>query len=147
VIKRVAARVKPERDVRAFRECAAGARAVVLHGLDHLVDLAHVDESTQIMYPESASRSPRTPPATWPASPRSAPDPAPRGSSQPDRVRPVRDPQTASYEQCVVNAQVLIAFCRRLRLPLGVNVESLTNRKVEIDASIDLTLEIRSLLD
>ena len=57
------------------------------------------------------------------------------------------DPLTASYEQCVVNARVLIAFCRRLGLPFGVNVESLTNRKVEIDASIDLLREIRSLLD
>jgi hypothetical protein len=56
------------------------------------------------------------------------------------------DPLTASYEQCVVNARVLIAFCRRLGLPFGVNVESLTNRKVEIDASIDLVREIRSLL-
>ena len=57
-----------------------------------------------------------------------------------------RDPLTASYEQCVVNARVLIAFCRRLGLPFGINVESLTNRKVEIDASIDLVREIRSLL-
>jgi hypothetical protein len=56
------------------------------------------------------------------------------------------DPLTASYEQCVVNARVLIAFCRRLGLPFGVNVESLTNRKVEIDATIDLVREIRSLL-
>jgi hypothetical protein len=57
------------------------------------------------------------------------------------------DPLTASYEQCLVNARVLIAFCRRLGLPFGVNVESLTNRKVEIDASIDLLREIRGLLD
>lgn len=56
------------------------------------------------------------------------------------------DPLTASYEQCVVNAQVLIAFCRRLGLPFGINVESLTNRKVEIDASIELAREIRGLL-
>jgi hypothetical protein len=56
------------------------------------------------------------------------------------------DPLTASYEQCVVNARALIAFCRRLRLPFGVNVESLTNRKIEIDASIDLVREIRNLL-
>jgi hypothetical protein len=56
------------------------------------------------------------------------------------------DPLTASFEQCVVNARVLIAFCRRLGLPFGVNVESLTNRKVEIDASIDLVREIRTLL-
>lgn len=57
------------------------------------------------------------------------------------------DPLTASYEQCVVNARILIAFCRRLDLPFGINVESLTNRKVEIDASIDLAREIRSQLD
>jgi len=57
------------------------------------------------------------------------------------------DPLTASYEQCVVNARALIAFCRRLSLPFGVNVESLTNRKIEIDASIDLVREIRNLLD
>ncbi|GAB92391.1 methylenetetrahydrofolate reductase [Gordonia rhizosphera] len=57
------------------------------------------------------------------------------------------DPLTVSYEQCVVNAQVLIAFCRRLGLPFGINVESLTNRKVEIDASIALAREIRSQLD
>ncbi|HEY0814893.1 MAG TPA: methylenetetrahydrofolate reductase [Pseudonocardia sp.] len=56
------------------------------------------------------------------------------------------DPLTASYEQCVINARALIAFCRRLGLPFGINVESLTNRKVEIDASIDLAREIRSLL-
>jgi hypothetical protein len=57
------------------------------------------------------------------------------------------DPLTVSYEQCVVNARILIAFCRRLGLPFGINVESLTNRKVEIDASIDLAREIRSQLD
>ena len=57
------------------------------------------------------------------------------------------DPLTASYDQCVVNARILIAFCRGLGLPFGINVESLTNRKVEIDASIDLAREIRSELD
>ncbi|MGC4932208.1 hypothetical protein ACLQ3C_00780 [Gordonia sp. DT30] len=56
------------------------------------------------------------------------------------------DPLTASYEQCVVNAGLLISFCRRLGLPFGINVESLTNRKVEIDASIDLAREVRRQL-
>ncbi len=56
------------------------------------------------------------------------------------------DPLTASYEQCVFNARALIAHCRRLSLPFGINVESLTNRKLEIDASIDLAREIRNLL-
>ena len=56
------------------------------------------------------------------------------------------DPLTASYEQCLLNARALIAYCRRLGLPFGINVESLTNRKLEIDASIDLAREIRTLL-
>ncbi|MCD0452115.1 methylenetetrahydrofolate reductase [Actinocorallia sp. API 0066] len=56
------------------------------------------------------------------------------------------DALTASYEQCLLNAQALIAYCRRLALPFGINVESLTNRKREIDASIELTREIRALL-
>jgi hypothetical protein len=45
------------------------------------------------------------------------------------------DPLTASYEQCLLNARALIAYCRRFGLPFGINVESLTNRKLEIDAS------------
>jgi hypothetical protein len=56
------------------------------------------------------------------------------------------DPLTESYDQCVTNARALIGFCRRLGLPFGVNVESLTNRKVEIDASADLAREVRDLL-
>jgi hypothetical protein len=57
------------------------------------------------------------------------------------------DPLAESYDQCLANARVLIAFCRRLGLPFGINVESLTNRKVEIEASISLAHEIRGLLD
>lgn len=56
------------------------------------------------------------------------------------------DPLTESYEQCLTNARVLIAFCRRLGLPFGINVESLTNRKVEIEASVDLARAVRDLL-
>ena len=56
------------------------------------------------------------------------------------------DPLTESYEQCVTNARALISFCRRLRVPFGINVESLTNRKVEIDASVALAREVRDLL-
>jgi hypothetical protein len=56
------------------------------------------------------------------------------------------DPLTASYEQCLLNARALIAYCRRLGLPFGINVESLTNRRLEIEASIDLVREIRTML-
>ena len=57
-----------------------------------------------------------------------------------------RDPLAESYDQCLSNARALIGFCRRLGLPFGINVESLTNRKVEIEASVDLAREIRELL-
>ncbi len=56
------------------------------------------------------------------------------------------DPLAESYEQCLTNARILIAFCRRLGLPFGINIESLTNRKLEIEASVDLARETRDLL-
>ena len=56
------------------------------------------------------------------------------------------DPLAESYDQCLTNARTLIAFCRRLGLPFGINVESLTNRKVEIEASVDLARDVRDLL-
>lgn len=56
------------------------------------------------------------------------------------------DPLTESFDQCLANARILIAFCRRLGLPFGINVESLTNRKVEIEASVELAREIGALL-
>ena len=58
-----------------------------------------------------------------------------------------RDPLAVSYDQCLANARALIGFCRRLALPFGINVESLTNRKVEIEASVELARDIRELLD
>ena len=56
------------------------------------------------------------------------------------------DPLAESYDQCVTNARALVGFCRRLGLPFGINVESLTNRKIEIEASVDLAREVRDLL-
>ena len=56
------------------------------------------------------------------------------------------DPLSESYDQCLTNARALIGFCRRLGLPFGINVESLTNRKVEIEASVDLARAIGELL-
>lgn len=56
------------------------------------------------------------------------------------------DPLAESYDQCVRNARDLIAFCRRLGVPFGFNVESVSIRKVEIDASIALAVELRELL-
>lgn len=57
------------------------------------------------------------------------------------------DPLEDSYQQCLDSARILISFCRRLGLPFGINVESVTNRKVEIEASVELAHQIRGLLD
>lgn len=56
------------------------------------------------------------------------------------------DPLGESYEQCLSNAGAIVTFCRRLGLPFGINIESLTNRKVEIDAATELAREIRRML-
>jgi hypothetical protein len=51
-----------------------------------------------------------------------------------------------SYEQCLANARELIAFCRRLRMPFGFSVESVSIRRAEIEASAALASEVRGLL-
>lgn len=56
------------------------------------------------------------------------------------------DPLEASYQQALINAAELIAFCRKLNMPFGINVESVSIRRVEIEASVHLAEELRSLL-
>ncbi len=53
-----------------------------------------------------------------------------------NELRHADDTLDASYEQAVATAVDLIAFCRRLGVPFGVNVESVSIRKVEIEASV-----------
>jgi hypothetical protein len=48
----------------------------------------------------------------------------------------------ASLEQAVVTAVELIAFCRRLGVPCGVNVESVSIRREEIEASVELAAQL-----
>jgi hypothetical protein len=52
------------------------------------------------------------------------------------------DTLDASYEQAVATAVDLIAFCRRLGMPFGLNVESVSIRKVEIEASVRLAARL-----
>ena len=56
------------------------------------------------------------------------------------------DTLAESYEHCVANARDLIAFCRRLGMPFGFLVESVSIRKVEIEASVALAHELSRLL-
>ncbi|MDI1466419.1 5,10-methylenetetrahydrofolate reductase [Catellatospora sp. KI3] len=57
------------------------------------------------------------------------------------------DPLAESYDHCLAAARELSAFCRRLEMPYGFNVESVSIRKVEIEASVALAVQVRALLD
>jgi hypothetical protein len=61
-------------------------------------------------------------------------------------LRQADDTLDASYEQAVAMAVDLIAFCRRLGVPFGLNVESVSIRKVEIDASVRLAARLKTEL-
>mgnify|MGYP000173890238 CR=1 FL=1 len=56
------------------------------------------------------------------------------------------DPLEASYQQALTIASELIAFCRALDMPFGINVESVSIRRVEIEASVRLAEQLRMQL-
>ncbi|KHL11117.1 5,10-methylenetetrahydrofolate reductase [Mumia flava] len=53
-------------------------------------------------------------------------------------LRHADDTLQASYEHALGAARELIGFCRRMGVPFGVNVESVSIRRAEIEASVDL---------
>lgn len=57
------------------------------------------------------------------------------------------DPLAVSFEHCLSVAKELIAYCTRLDIPFGFNVESVSVRKVEIEATIELAQQVRVLLE
>lgn len=57
------------------------------------------------------------------------------------------DPLEASYQQALTNAAELIGFCRKLEMPFGINVESVSSRKVEIETSVRLAEQLRMQLN
>jgi hypothetical protein len=59
-----------------------------------------------------------------------------------NELRYADDTLEASYEQAAATALDLIAFCRRLGVPFGLNVESVSIRKVEIEASVRLATRL-----
>ncbi|MFF7969776.1 methylenetetrahydrofolate reductase [Streptomyces sp. NPDC007905] len=61
-------------------------------------------------------------------------------------LRHADDTLAESYQHCLANARDLIAFCRKLGMPFGFLVESVSIRKVEIDASVTLAHELSRLL-
>ncbi|WIX79271.1 5,10-methylenetetrahydrofolate reductase [Amycolatopsis carbonis] len=62
-------------------------------------------------------------------------------------LRHADDTLAESYEHCLTTARDLIAFCRRLGLPFGFLVESVSIRKAEIEASVALAGELSGLLE
>jgi 5,10-methylenetetrahydrofolate reductase len=54
------------------------------------------------------------------------------------------DPLSASFDHCWATAQDLAAICRRLGVPYGFNVESVSIRRAEIDASVRLAERLRT---
>jgi hypothetical protein len=56
------------------------------------------------------------------------------------------DPLEASYQQALTNAAELIDFCRKHDMPFGINVESVSIRKVEIETAVRLADQLQKLL-
>lgn len=56
------------------------------------------------------------------------------------------DPLATSYDQCLATARDLAAFCERLGTPYGFNVESVSIRRAEIEASVRLAAAVRPIL-
>lgn len=61
-------------------------------------------------------------------------------------LRHADDTLDASYDQAVATATELIAFCRRVGVPFGLNIESVSIRRVEIEASVRLAARLRAEL-
>jgi hypothetical protein len=56
------------------------------------------------------------------------------------------DPLEASYQQARTTATELMSYCRTLGVPFGINVESVSIRRVEIEAAVKLARELRTQL-
>lgn len=52
----------------------------------------------------------------------------------------------ASYQHVRAVALEMLSYCRRLDVPVGLNVESVSTRRVEIEAAVRLAGELRSAL-
>lgn len=64
-----------------------------------------------------------------------------------NELRRSHDTLEASYEHCLSAARELARFCRYFGLPFGFNIESVSTRRVEIDATVELAREVSELLD
>jgi hypothetical protein len=58
-------------------------------------------------------------------------------------LRHAADTLEASYQLALESAIELIGYCRALGVPFGINVESVSIRRVEIEASVRLAAQLR----
>ena len=63
------------------------------------------------------------------------------------RMLSATDVLAESVHVCCENFEKILQHCAYLDLPLGLNIESLTNRKQEIDASVQLFRMLKSRLE
>lgn len=56
------------------------------------------------------------------------------------------DTLAASVEHSLSSARELIAFCRRLSMPFGISIESVSIRRAEIDAAVTLAQRVKAEL-
>jgi hypothetical protein len=63
-----------------------------------------------------------------------------------NELKHAADPLEASYQQALTTATELIAYCRTLGVPFGINVESVSIRRVEIEAAVRLAQQLRTQL-
>jgi hypothetical protein len=61
-------------------------------------------------------------------------------------LRHATDTLEASYRLAVTTATELMAYCRGLGVPFGINVESVSIRREEIEASVRLAQQLRTQL-
>lgn len=57
------------------------------------------------------------------------------------------DPLTWSKQHALNAAKELASFCRYLGIPFGFNIESVSSRKVEIEAAVELTHQVAAILE
>jgi len=63
------------------------------------------------------------------------------------RILEAENPLAESIRICRANLEQILDACIELNIPLGLNIESLTNRKEEIDAAIVLFKLLKATLD
>jgi len=61
-------------------------------------------------------------------------------------LRHATNPLAASLEQAIATGVELIDYCRRLGVPFGLNVESVSIRREEIEASVELAAQLAAHL-